>query len=235
MPQRLQREIEKLKQKILTLSTAVEESIFLAIKSLEKRNAALTRKVIEGDFEIDQMEVDLEEDCLKILALYQPVAVDLRFIIAALKINNDLERIGDLAVNIAERAIFLSTHEKINIPSDFPRMTAKVQEMLKKSLDAFVKMDSGLAYEVFADDDEVDSVNREMYRKVEDGIRQHPEHLESLINFLGVSRYLERIADHATNIAEDIIYTIEGKIIRHRVDNHKSTSDKSNPSRQRCP
>jgi phosphate transport system protein len=218
----LQREIERLKKHILRLSAVVEESVQRAMKSLEERDSYLAQLVMESDFEIDKMEVEIEEECLKILALYQPVAVDLRFIIAVLKINNDLERIGDLAVNIAERAVFLATRERINIPFDFSGMARKAKSMLKRSLDALMKMDAVLARGVCASDDEVDAMNREMYLQVQDGIRNQPEHLESLIHLLSASRHLERIADHATNIAEDVLYMIKGEIVRHRAEDYKS-------------
>jgi len=214
----MQREIEKLKKKILSLSAAVENSVKMAVQSIENRDSALAESIIARDEEIDQLEVDLEEDCLKILALHQPVAIDLRFIIAVLKINNDLERIGDLAVNIAERAQFLSTQRSIAIPFDFDSLAEKTQEMLRKSLDSLVNLNTGLAREVCRTDDEVDAINRDMYDLVKNAIRAHPEQLDILIPYLSVSRYLERIADHATNIAEDVIYMIEGIITRHRPD-----------------
>lgn len=216
MSRHLQREIEKLKKHILALSALVEESLHKAIKSLLERDEKLALRVIKGDEDIDQMEVDVEEECLKILALHQPVAIDLRFIVAILKINNDLERIGDLAVNIAERAVFLSTKEPIGIEFDFPRMVEIAKSMLKQSIDALVNMDTALANKVCASDDEIDSLNREMYRQIQGAIRKYPERMECLIHLLAISRHLERIADHATNIAEDVIYMVEGEIIRHR-------------------
>jgi phosphate transport system protein len=221
MPQHLQREIEKLKRKILALSTVVEESVQKAVKSVEQRNSKLAMSVIGNDIKIDHTEVDVEEECLKVLALYQPVAIDLRFIVAVLKINNDLERIGDLAVNIAERAAFLATQPKIAIPFDLQGMAEKSQTMLKRSLDALVNMDSHLAREVCASDDEVDALNRDMYSQVKIGINRHPDDVESLIHFLSISRHLERIADHATNIAEDVIYMVDGEISRHKTEEYK--------------
>jgi len=176
----------------------------------------------ETDIEIDQMEVNIEEECLKILALYQPVAIDLRFIITALKINNDLERIGDLAVNLAERSTFLAGQQKVDVPFDFDEMTEKTKSMLRKSLEALVNMDSKQAYEVCAADDEIDAMNSKMYLIVQDMICTHSEQTKSLIHLLSASRHLERVADHATNIAEDVIYMIEGKIIRHETENFKS-------------
>ncbi len=224
MLRHLQREIERLKKKILALGAIVEESLRKSVHALKERDAEMARQVIEHDVDIDHMEVEVEEDCLKILALYQPVAVDLRFIVAVLKINNDLERIGDLGVNIAERALFLSSSEQanVNIPFDFIEMIQKARSMLKRSLDALVTMDAGLAREVCFDDDEVDAINRKMYIQVQEGIRAHPEQMESLIHLLSASRHIERIADHATNIAEDVIYMIEGEIVRHRTEDYRT-------------
>jgi len=216
MPKTLQKEIEKLKKRILSLSAIVQQQLWSAVKAVDERNPRLADKVIETDCEIDEMEVDIEEECLKILALHQPVAIDLRFIIAVLKINNDLERIGDYAVNIAERAKFLSMDQKTDYPFDFNKMAEKVQEMVKWSLDALVNMDTNIARKVFTHDNEVDDINRQMYRNVQEAIRRNPDHLEHLINLMGVSRNLERVADHATNISEDIIYMLEGEIIRHK-------------------
>ena len=216
MPQHLQREIERLKKKILSLSAVVENNVQMAVRSIEERDAGLAEKVIGLDSEIDQSEVDLEEDCLKILALHQPVAIDLRFIIAVLKINNDLERIGDLAVNIAERVQFLSSKPPIAIPFDLEGLVIKTQQMLKDSLDSLVNLNVKLARNVCQMDDEVDAINREMYDRVKDAIRTNPAQVDILIPYLSISRYLERVADHATNIAEDVIYMIEGQIARHR-------------------
>lgn len=218
----LQREIENLKSILLTLCAAVEKNLYLAVQSVKKRDAALARSLIDDDVRIDQIEVDVEEECLKILALHQPVAIDLRFIITALKINNDLERIGDLAVNIAERSEFLAGQEPISVPFDFDTMSEKTQWMVTRSLDSLVAMDCGLAYQVCAADDEVDALNRKMYEQVEASIVAHPRWVQGLLHLLSISRHLERVADHATNIAEDVIYMVEGRIVRHKTENYKS-------------
>lgn len=218
----MKREIDKLKQMLISLCEVVEASLQQAVKSIRQRDTKLAKKVIDTDIEIDHMEVDIEEECLKILALYQPVAIDLRFIITALKINNDLERIGDLAVNLAERSMFLAGQQKVDVPFDFDEMTEKTQSMLRKSLEALVNMDSKMAYEVCAADDEVDDMNRQMFQIVQDTIRTHPQWMGSLIHLLSASRQLERVADHATNIAEDVIYMIEGRIVRHKAEDYKS-------------
>lgn len=211
----LQNEINKLKKDILKLGAIVEDAVYQAVESIEKRDLKLAQDVIQCDSEIDQMEVDLEEECLKILALHQPVANDLRFVVAVLKINNDLERIGDLAGNIAERARLLAAKDKIQIAFDFVAMAAKVQKMLKQSLDSFVNTDVALARQVCAADDDVDQINRAMYVQVQQLIPKNLDKIEQLIQHIAVSRNLERIADHATNIAEDVIYMIEGQIVRH--------------------
>ena len=218
----LHKEIEKLKQHILTLVAEVEENVSMSVNALINYNSELAEKVINIDSKIDQMEVELEEECLKILALHQPVANDLRFIIAVLKINNDLERISDLAVNIAERAEFFVTRKRIDIPFDFSVMAQKSQDMLRKSIDALVTLNTDIAYEVCKADDEVDGLNREFYDIVKTVIRKNPEYIEEMTHYLGVSRHLERIADHATNIAEDVIYMIDGNIVRHHVEDYKS-------------
>lgn len=220
----LTREIAKLKKGILSLCALVEENVLTAVTALEKRDEELAKQVIANDLEIDQAEVELEEEALKTLALHQPVAIDLRFIVAVLKINSDLERIGDLAVNIAEHAAFLATQTVMDIPLDFPGMVEKTKAMLGKSLDALVGMDCRLARQVCASDDEVDAINREMYVEVCEGIRKHPDQLGCLLHLLQASRHLERIADHATNIAEDVIYMVEGDIIRHRTEQFRPLS-----------
>lgn len=216
----LQREIENLKKDILTLGAMAEYSVREATLASERRDDVLAQSVIEKDLTIDQMEVEIEESCLKILALHQPVAIDLRFIVAVLKINNDLERIGDLAVNIAERALFLAVQPPVAISFDFVGMARKAQEMLKRSLDALVNLNADAAREVCACDDEIDALNRQMFILVQDAIHANPEDTESLIHLLSASRHLERIADHTTNIAEDVIYMIEGQIVRHKAEDY---------------
>ncbi len=217
----LEKAINELKRLILHLGTDVEESVRLSVQSLTERKIDQAKQVIDADYDIDQREVFVEEECLKILALHQPVANDLRLIIAILKINNDLERIADLSVNISERAVYLSNKVKVDLPFDLQDMAEKVRSMLKRSLDALVNLDSKLALQVCEDDDAVDDLNREMYRRVEQAIKKDPDNLNSYIQLLSASRYLERMADHATNIAEDVIYLITGEIIRHSSDSSK--------------
>ena len=220
MTAHLNKEVDKLKKRLLTLCGMVENSLYQAVKSIENKDVNLANEVINTDIQIDEMEVSVEEDCLKILALHQPVAIDLRFIITALKINNDLERIGDLAVNIAERSRFLASKTPAQISIDFGPMADKTQTMVKNCLDALVNMDCDLAANVCIADDEVDSINRQMYAQVKERLKQHPEHIEALIHLLSVSRHLERIADHATNIAEDVIYMVKGEIVRHKTEDY---------------
>ena len=216
MAQHLLREIDILKKKILALGATVESDVQKAVQSVQDRDVAMADEVINLDNAIDQAEVDLEEDCLKILALHQPVAIDLRFIVAVLKINSDLERIGDLAVNIAERAKFLATRGQIMAPFDLYELADKAQGMVRHSLDSLVNLDASLAREVCRTDDEVDELNRRAFESATAAIRVQPELADILIAYLSVSRYLERMADHATNVAEDVIYMIEGVIARHR-------------------
>lgn len=214
----LHKEIEKLKKMLLALMAVVEENLSKAVLALENRDCELAQQVLQADERVDEMEVDLEEEGLKILALHQPVAIDLRFIISALRTNNELERIGDTAVNIAERATFLCSEPPLNLPVDLASMADKAQEMLTMSLDAFVNMDVALAGKVIRMDDEVDEMNREVFSIVYDHIKQMPERAEALIHMLSATRHLERIADHATNIAEDVIYLVKGEIVRHQAE-----------------
>jgi phosphate transport system protein len=226
---RLRRKIEKLNSQLLTLGAQVEESVHLAVKAIDRRDAQMAAKVIDGDLEIDRKEVDLEEECLEILALHQPVAIDLRHIIAVLKINKDLERAGDLAVNIAETAIDISGRVKLAVPKDYFVMAQQTQSMLKKSLDAFVNMSVEAAYEVLAEDDEVDHKKHTLHKQFEGRLLEEPGLIQPLIHLFLVSRHLERIADLATNIAEEVIYMVTGEIIRHGRKTLDSAEGDPNP------
>jgi len=214
----LQRQIEQLKQKVLFEGSMVEGAIANAVAALVHRDDAKARKVLEEDAEIDRMEVDVEEDCLKILALYQPVAGDLRFVVAVLKINNDLERMGDLAKNIAKRVLFLARSDRVDVPIDFRAMAARAQDMVQRSLDALVGGDSALAHRVRQDDDELDAMRRTIHEQIRSAIRSNPEHTETLMKLYSVAKHLERLGDMACNVAEDVIYMVEGDIVRHRGD-----------------
>ena len=214
----LQRDVEKLKRQILALSAEVENDVRMAVRAIEDRDEELARRVMEREAQTNVMEVDVEEDCLKILALHQPVAGDLRYIITILKINQDLERIGDLAVHIAERGLFLCSHPPPNIPFRLGEMADKAQTMLGKVLDGFVNVDAAAAREVCAADHEIDMINRDIYQQIRKAVVQTPDAFETLLHVLHIARHLERIADHATNIAEDLIYMIEGRIVRHTAE-----------------
>jgi phosphate transport system protein len=209
------RELENIKKLILSLGAIVEERVRMATKAIEDNDAELAQRIIKSDYEIDEMEVDIEEECLKVLALHQPVASDLRFIIAVIKINNELERIGDQAVNIAERVGVTAKSEQLEMFFDYSAMGEKVQRMLKMSLDALVKMDYDEAFSVVMMDDEVDDIKEQAYDRVKRAMREHPDKIGYLINLFLISRHLERLADHTTNIAEEVIYLIEGEIVRH--------------------
>jgi phosphate transport system protein len=208
------RELNYLHQEVLKLAEVVEQRVFDSVKSIQRWDATLARKVMDGDNEIDLMELDVEEECLKILALHQPVAQDLRYIVAVLKINNDLERIGDLAANIAAKALVLMEYER-DAFIDLSGMCSKVQWMLKQSLDAMVQQNSALARQVLSADKEIDAAHQQNFERIVEEVETHPHKVRACMSLLGVSKHLERIADHATNIAEDVVYTIEGEVLRH--------------------
>ncbi len=216
MKRHLEKELSGLKKRILSLGAMAEERVRMTIRAFETRDGGLARKVIESDRDIDEAEVEVEEECLKIIALHQPVAVDLRFINIVIKINNDLERVGDEAVNIAERVENISQRMPLSFPFDFSAMAEKAEAMLKNSLDALVNQDVDLAYKVCLDDDEVDGMNGMIYDQVKDAVKLQPDRAGYLLNLMLIGRHLERIADHATNIAEEVIYMIEGEIFRHK-------------------
>ena len=215
MAKHFDRELEKLKKRILSLGAMVEERVYLAIKAIESRDSDLAARIIRSDYEIDETEVEVEEECLKILALYQPVAIDLRFIVAVIKINNDLERIGDEAVNIAERIQSIAKRSTFSFHFDYTEMAEIAAAMLKQSLDALVNMDIDTAFRVITMDDEVDDIQGNAYSQIKQAMRERPGEMTYLINLYLISRHLERIADHATNIAEEVVYLIEGEIVRH--------------------
>lgn len=216
MARHIEHQIAQLKNSILQFGTIVEESISRSNTALFKRDVELAQKVIANDAEIDRLEVELEEECLKVLALYQPVAADLRFVVAVLKINNDLERIGDLASNIAKTVSQLTTTGPLELPEEISSMAKQAEEMVKNSLDAVVKADPDLARQVRKEDDIVDAGRHTVRKLVMQQIKKDPEKVEGLLQINTISKHLERIADMATNIAEDVIYMVEGEIVRHR-------------------
>jgi phosphate transport system protein len=216
MSKHLERDLENLQRDVYVQAAAVEEAINQAIRALRERDASLAQQVIEGDDQIDRQENRIEEECLKMLALHQPAAVDLRRIAAVLKINNDLERIADLAVDIAERALRLTQLPFIPVPEKLQRMADLATTMVQQSLDAFVKPDAHQARRVCRLDDEVDRYNAEIIQELIQTMQQSPAMVEAALSLFSAARHLERIADHATNIAEDVIYLVEGEIVRHR-------------------
>jgi len=215
MTKLFRKELDTIKKRILTLSSLVEDKVRLAARAVENIDVEVARNLIKTDYEIDEMEVEIEEECLKVLALHQPVAVDLRFIVTVIKINGELERIGDQVVNIAQRVEIISKRPKPPFMFDYAEMAQKTQRMLKMSLDALVHMDVDMAYRVITLDDEVDSIKNDAYDKIKQAIKELPERVGYYINLLLISRHLERLADHATNIAEEVIYLVEGEIYRH--------------------
>jgi len=216
MTRHFRNEIERLKRKVLRLAAMVEEALQKAVKAATERNLGLATEVIDSDSAIDSYEIEVEEDCLKILALHQPVAADLRYVVAVLKINSDLERIADLAVNIAERARELAAWPGESAPFDLTSMLHATMKMVRQSVDALVKQDVDMAHGVMRDDDRVDEFHRAAFRSVQRQIQASSDRVGYYISLLSVSRNLERIADHATNIAEDVIYMIDGEIVRHQ-------------------
>lgn len=218
MTQHLLRDLEQLKEKLLALGTLVEETISESIRALLEYDGELAEQVLLMDSEIDRLEVEIEEDCLKVLALHQPVARDLRYLVAALKVNNDLERMGDLASNIAERAKYLSTKTRIEGELDLREMADKVYAMVKASLRAVVNLDVKAAEAVLLADDEIDRMHSEMYRAVLKNAKRDPKMMKRGLHYLSASRYLERIADLTTNIAEDLIFMVTGVVVRHHLE-----------------
>jgi phosphate transport system protein len=212
----LQEEISKLKRALLDQCARVEREVQRAMLSIERGDTVMAYEVIDADQVINAKEVDIEEDCLKVLALHQPVATDLRFIISVIKINSDLERIADVAVNIARRPLQFDEVKKVDAPFDYPVMMEKVLKMLKNSLDSLVKFDADGANAVIDADEEIDNMHRNTYDTAKKRILEQPAHLQALLLWVAVSRHLERIADLSAHIAEDVVYLVEGNIVRHR-------------------
>jgi len=218
MSKHLERDLEALEREILAQSSRVEEMIVMACQAMNDRRADIADEVIAREHEINVREVRIEEECLKILALHQPVAVDLRRTATVLKINTELERIGDLAVNIAERLKPLACHPEFEIPAKLERMAVRAADMVRDALDAFVDLDVQAARDVCKRDDEVDEFNRQVIDELYETMQSRSELVEACMHFFSVSRHVERIADCATNIAEDVIYLVEGEIARHHFE-----------------
>jgi phosphate transport system protein len=221
METHFQKQLEELKENVLKMATLVEETIDNAVRSLVKRDSGLAQKAFEAEDRINTMDIAINTECLNLLALRQPMAADLRFITSALKIIADLERMGDQAVNIAERAISLNREPQIKLYIDIPRMAEIAQSMVKEVLDAFVNRDSKLARSVCERDDQVDGLNDQVVKELLTHMMSDTNTISRQIHLLIVARCLERIADHSTNIAEDVIYMVEGLVIKHRADTKK--------------
>ena len=210
-----ERDLDQLQRDILSLAASVEDAISSATRALRISDTALAQKVIDGDEAIDSQQNRVDEECLKILALHHPVAIDLRRVATVLMINTDLERMADLAVDIAERAVALAKLPPVPVPDRLEQMADVTTSMVRQSLDAFVNLDSNLARRVCRQDDIVDRFNEEIIQELIKLMRDSPAQIEQGLSLFSATRHLERIADHATNIAEDVVYMVEGEIIRH--------------------
>jgi phosphate transport system protein len=215
MSRHFHEELEALKQTLLAMGGLVEDQIRHVMQALVDRDDALASEVIERDRQVNAYDVEVDAQCVELLALHQPAAGDLRFITTAMKIVTDLERIGDQAVNIAQRAIELNREPQLKPYIDLPRMAARAQAMVKESLDAFVARDTALARQVRAEDDEVDALKEQIFRELLTFMMEDPRCIPRAIRLILISRCMERVADHATNIAEMVIYLVEGKMVRH--------------------
>ena len=210
-------ELKELRQKLLQMADTAQEMIGLAIKALVERKKELTDRVFLLEESVNHTEVEIEEEVLRLLALRQPIARDLRLLTAILKINNDLERVADQAVNISETVLFLLKEPPLKPLIDIPQMAQFAQKMIKNSIEAFVREDAKLAQQVCGDDDEVDRLNDQLFRELLTYMIQDPKNITRALDLILISRNLERIADHATNVAEDVIFIVEGKNIKHHI------------------
>ncbi len=217
MQRHFDEELAALRSKLLRMGALVEEQIQEALRALVNRDEALAHRVIENDRRVNTLDVEVDEACLELLALYQPAARDLRFITTAMKISTELERMSDLAENICERAIELNEEPQLKPYIDIPRMAEKAMRMVWDSLDAFVKWDSELARKVLQDDDEVDEITEQLFRELLSFMIENPKTISRAIRLSFIAKYIERIADHATNIGELVVYMVEGRIIRHTI------------------
>jgi phosphate transport system protein len=208
-------DLRKLRENILYMGGLVEDQIDKAVKSLVDRDSDLAKLIIERDHEVNRLDVDIDDLCIRLLALHQPAGRDLRFITTGLKITTDLERIGDIAVNVCERTLELNEEPQLKPYIDIPRMAQIAQRMIRESLDAFVREDTGLALKVCKDDEEVDQLNSQIFRETISHMIEDPQTINRAMKISFISKYLERIADHATNIGEMVIFMVKGKSIRH--------------------
>ncbi|MBK8977603.1 MAG: phosphate signaling complex protein PhoU [Planctomycetes bacterium] len=216
MTQHLRRDLEMLKREILDMGAMVEAAVNKAMSALVDRRVTLAVEVENADETIDAKEIAVEALCTRILALHQPVASDLRFVLATLKVNSDLERMGDLAKNIAERARYLGEHDPLALPPEFSELAERTRTMVRECLDAFVQQDPVLAERVLAQDDRIDELNRRMFALMEERMRKDGNTVGRGLQVLSCSRHLERIADMATNVCEEVVYLVRGEVIRHR-------------------
>jgi phosphate transport system protein len=214
----LNRDLENLHQHIMSMCAVVEEVVHRAVEELGRPDVEVSQEIVDRDDEIDRWDVRIEEECLKILALHQPVADNLRRVAAVMKIAWELERVADVAVNIAERAAGLAGAPEVHVPEKLNHMAQVALDMLRLSLDAFVAQDSRLARDVCGQDDIVDALNREIIDELLQMMKGSPDLVEPALQLFSASRHVERVADHATNIAEDVVYLVEGEIIRHRAE-----------------
>jgi phosphate transport system protein len=211
-------DLDLLKQKLVFMASLAESMIYKAIKSLIERQDSLIQEVSKDEEKINLLQIEIDELCLKLLALKQPMATDLRFITSAMKINSELERIGDMAVNITQRAAVLITQLQLKPYIDIPRMADLAQKMVKDSLDSFIKQNVELARSILKRDDEIDVLKDQIFRELLTFMISDASSIPRALELILVSRHLERIGDHATNIAEDVIYMVQGKDIRHRIE-----------------
>ncbi len=215
MQRHFHEELDHLKQTLLAMGALVEDQIRRAMRALTDRDDVLAKNVIDRDREVNTYDVEVDEKCVELLALHQPTAIDLRFITTAMKIVTDLERIGDQAVNIAQRALELNLEPQLKPYIDLPRMADQAQRMVKDSLDAFVARDTALARRVCADDAPVDALNHQIFRELLTFMMEDPKTIPRALRLILIARFLERVADHATNIAEMVIYLVDSKMVRH--------------------
>jgi phosphate transport system protein len=215
MQRHFHEELEALKQTLLAMGGLVEDQIRRVMRALLERNDALAQEVIDRDQQVNAYDVEVDETCVSLLALHQPTAGDLRFITTAMKIVTDLERIGDQAVNIAQRVLELNREPQLKPYIDLPRMAEKAQAMVKESLDAFVARDTALARKVCAEDADVDALKEQLFRELLTFMMEDPKTIPRAIRLILISRFMERVADHATNIAEMVIYLVDAKMVRH--------------------
>lgn len=218
MSKHLERDLAQLSDRITELGTMVVGSTTKVIKMLQNFDLVLADEILEAEERINELEVDLEEECLKVMALHQPVAIDLRYLIVVLKVNNDLERMGDQVVNVAERIKFLFDKKRVVADLDFNRMGEISSTMVRNAVDALVTKDSKLAAEVMAMDDELDELHARSYKILQKVMEDDPDAIIPAVSYLTVSSNLERLGDLATNIAEDIIFMMEGEVVRHRAE-----------------